>query len=80
MITLERLDELQVGHGELVTRDELLELVLSHRLAQRLERIIEGQIRRLESLKGDIDIALGVVPEPAVFVAPVITDEEIASV
>jgi hypothetical protein len=79
VITLERLDELQVGHGELVTREELLELVLSHMLVQRLNRIIDGHTRRLESLRGDIDAALGIVPEPA-FVAPVITDEEIASV
>jgi len=78
MITLERLDELQFDQGKTVTTEELLELVLSHRLVQRMNRIIESHTRRLESLKSDIDTALAVVPEPGPIVAPVITEEEVA--
>jgi hypothetical protein len=75
VISLERLDELQFGAGDAVTRDELLELVLSHRLVQRLDRTLEGQVRRLESLRRDIRIELGRAPEPAALVA-VVNDAE----
>jgi hypothetical protein len=68
MITLERLDELQHETGAPVTRDELIELVLAHRLSQRVGRTLAGHQRRLECLIRDLDSALG-APEPPSLVA-----------
>jgi hypothetical protein len=82
VISLERLDELQHEKGEPVTRDELIELVIAHRLCQRVGRTMSGVLRRADSLLRDLDALLG-APEPASLVAaepfvdPVITEEEV---
>lgn len=68
MISLERLEELEYAKGEPLSPDELLELVQTHRLAQRLDRTLDGQVRRTQSIQRDLRAAFG-APEPASLVA-----------
>jgi hypothetical protein len=82
VISLERLDELQHEKGAPVSREELIELVIAHRLCQRMGRTMTGHLRRIEAFLGDLDALFG-APEPASLVAaepfvdPVITEAEV---
>jgi hypothetical protein len=71
MISLGRLDELQFGRGEGVSGDELIELVQTHRVSQRLRRNLESLRDRIDGILRD----LRDLHEP--IVAPVVIDEEV---